>query len=133
MTILISFLFYISVKKRKWYFIKVHFVFSISVLFSSFPRIPNPIPRIPAFPPRLPAFPPIFPTFPPIPCIRLIPFPNSPFRVRNMMFKHRTAKQFESFSHRIDSVPYERSKRSRIGRVLIFIKKNLSYKIRKAF
>ena len=126
MTILISFLFYISVKKRKWYFIKVHFVFSISVLFSSFPRIPNPIPRIPAFPPRLPAF-------PPIPCIPLIPFLNSPFRVRNMMFKHRTAKQFESFSHRIDSVPYERSKRSRIGRVLIFIKKNLSYKIRKDF
>ena len=30
-----------------------------------------------------------------------------------------------------DSVPYERSKKNRGGGVLIFIKKNLSYKIRK--
>ena len=31
----------------------------------------------------------------------------------------------------LDSIPYERSKKNRGGGVLIFIKKNLSYKIRK--
>ena len=44
--------------------------------------------------------------------------------LRNMVFKHRTTKQFESFSRGIRFC-------RRGGGVLIFIKKNLSYKIRK--
>ena len=42
-----------------------------------------------------------------------------------------TTTQFECSFTGIDSVPYERSKKSRGGGVLIFIKKSLLYKIRK--
>ena len=53
--------------------------------------------------------------------------------LRNMMFKHRTTKQFQSnlsFTG-FDFVSYKKSKKSRGGGVLTFIKKNISYKLRK--
>ena len=51
--------------------------------------------------------------------------------LRNMVSKHRTTKYSNLSLTGFDSVPYERSKKSRGGGVLIFTKKSLFYKIRK--
>ena len=48
-----------------------------------------------------------------------------------MVFKNRTTKQFEYFLQGIRFYSLEKVKKSWGGRNLIFIKKNLSYKIRK--
>ena len=94
MTIVICFLFLISGKKGELDFINFHFVFSISIIFPTFPplhnysphsypdsshshipipciptlirHIPTPFSAFPAFPPRFPAFPTKSHTFPPL-------------------------------------------------------------------
>ena len=87
MTILISFFFQFQ-EKRKLNFINFFFVFFL-FLFHSIPCIPTPIHCIPTLIPRIPTLIPrilnLIPSIPTlilrVPIITLIPFPDSPFRL----------------------------------------------------
>ena len=131
MTILISFFFSISVK-RKLDFINFHFGFSISILFPAF------LPIFPAFPPWFSAFPPIFPSFPPwfsashpITCILHVPtqdphiftpFPAFPpwFPAFSLLFP-TFSPQFPHSLHSVPRFPIPAFTDSQIFRILFLV------------